>query len=153
METPVETIIDRIEAPYTKIVRLYHDVTIEDLLVPALSNGWSIKDTLAHFAAWDARCAALLSEGRDSNAPLKASPDVEALNDEFYKERRGWSWEEVETEFRSSHKALLEAIRALPPERLKDIIVQDSIAEETWQHYEEHLPDLEAWHARLTGVG
>lgn len=153
METSVETIIDRIQSIYIKIMHLYQDVTIGDLLAPTLPNGWSVKDTLAHFAAWDTRCAALLSEGRDSNAPLKASPDVEALNDEFYKERRGWSWEEVETEFRTSHKDLLEAVRALPPERLKDTFVQDSIAEETWQHYEEHLSDLEAWHARLTGVG
>jgi hypothetical protein len=152
METSVETTIDRIEASYTKIVQLCRDITIENRLAPALPNGWSVKDTLAHLAAWDARCAALLSEGRDSNAPLKASPDVEALNDEFFKERRGWSWEEVETEFRASHKALLEAVRALPPDRLKDSFVQDSIAEETWRHYEEHLPDLEAWQARLTGV-
>lgn len=151
MEITTDDIIGKIQSSYAEIVQLYQDLFLPDLLEPALPNGWSIKDMLAHLAAWESRCASLLAEAHDSNAPLKAMPEVEALNREFYEERQAWSWEEVENEFRGSHKVLLEAIRALPPARLNDPVVRQSIAEETWEHYQEHLPDLRRWHAYITG--
>jgi hypothetical protein len=108
-----------------------------------------VKDTLAHIAFWEGRCASLLNESHQTDAPLKAMPDVDALNWEIYQERQEWSWEEVETDFRQAHKALLAAVRELPPGRLDDAIVQQTIAEETWEHYTEHLPDLERWHKQV----
>ena len=77
--------------------------------------------------------------------PLQAEPDVEALNREILEERKDWGWEEVEDDARSAHRALLRTIRELPPHRLADPIVQQSIAVETWKHYSEHLPDLQNW--------
>lgn len=150
MEITAEAIIDKIESSYSQIVRLCHSVPVTELLEPVLSNGWSVKDTLAHLAAWEWRCVFLLREAYDTDTPFKASPDVEALNREIYQERQEWSWEEVENDFRGAHKALLTAIRGLPPQRLQAAIVQQSIAEETWEHYQEHLPDLERWHKRAT---
>jgi len=149
MRTKTDEIIEKIQSSYSRILLLYRGGTVDELLEPVLANGWSVKDTLAHIAAWESRCAALLAEGRDSNAPLKATPDVEALNQEVFEERQRWSWAEVESEFLGAHKDLLEAIQSLPPDRLNDALVWESIAEETWQHYEEHLPDLEQWHEQV----
>lgn len=144
-----ETIIDRIETSYYKILRLYRSVPVTALLEPLFSNGWSVKDILAHIAAWEWRCAGMLSLAQDSNMPFQGTPDVDALNDEIYQERKDWSWEEVDSDFREAHETLLTAIRALPPERLSDPVVQKSIAEETWEHYEEHLSYLEYWHDQV----
>jgi hypothetical protein len=149
MEITADSIIEKIESDYTVMVRLYRSVPVTYLLEPTLPNGWSDKDTLAHIAAWEWRCASLLGEVYDTDTPLKAEPDVDALNDEIYQERREWNWEEVEDDFRRAHQALLKAIRDMPLARLKDDIVQESIAEETWEHYEEHLPDLQRWHKQV----
>ncbi|MCK6629545.1 MAG: maleylpyruvate isomerase N-terminal domain-containing protein [Anaerolineae bacterium] len=146
METTPEALIEKIEQGYTQLVRLYRSVPVTALLEPTLANGWSVKDVLSHIAAWEWRCASLLNESHQSDLPLKAMPDVEALNREFFQERQGWSWAEVEDDFRQAHQAMLAAIRAMPPARLTSKIVQQSIAEETWEHYTEHLPDLERWH-------
>jgi hypothetical protein len=150
MEITLEAILQKIEASYTKILRLYRSVPVTELVEPALLDGWSVKDTLAHIAAWEWRCASLLNEAHDTDAPLKAFPDVDALNREIYQERQEWEWAEVEADFRQAHQTLLEAIRRLPPDRLNDGIVQQTIAEETWEHYAEHLPNLEQWHRRVT---
>ena len=151
MENLPEIIIDRIEANYYKIVRLSHSVPVSALLEPIFSNdnNWSVKDLLAHIAAWEWRCAGMLNLAQDSNMPFRGSRDVDALNEEIYQERKDWSWEEVETDFRTAHEMLLKAIWALPLERLYDPIVQKSIAEETWEHYEEHLSSLEYWHDQV----
>jgi hypothetical protein len=149
MEILSETMIDKIESGYNKILRLYQSIPVTNLLEPVFANGWSVKDMLAHIAAWEWRCAGILNAAQDSNMPFHGSPDVNALNEEFYKERAEWSWEEVDNDFREAHRTLLLAIRSLSTERLHDELVQKSIAEETWEHYEQHLPSLENWHKQM----
>lgn len=146
METTPEALIEKIEQGYSQMVRLYRSMPVTALLEPTSTGGWSVKDILSHIAAWEWRCALLLNESHQSDIPLKAMPDVEALNQEFFVERREWSWAEVENDFRQAHQAVSAAIRDMPPTRLHSKIVQQSIAEETWEHYTEHLPDLERWH-------
>jgi hypothetical protein len=146
MTSSLETIVEKIEGSYGQFVRLYRSVPVTKLIEPALLNGWSVKDTLAHIAVWEWRCASLLNESHHTDLPLKAMPDVDALNSEAYQERQEWSWAEVESDFRQAHQTLLEAIRALPPRRLNSKVIQRTIAEETWEHYQEHLPELERWH-------
>ena len=150
METSVEAIIDKIESSYSDLVRLTRSVPVTKVEEATLSNGWSVKDVLAHIAAWERRCANLLDESHVSDGPFEAEPDVDALNREFYEERNEWEWEEVENNFRETHEELIEAIRQLPAERLNDSFIQESIAEETWKHYAEHLPELQQWHRRVT---
>ncbi len=151
MESAAEAIIEQIESGYADIVRLYQSVPVTALLEISLTNGWSVKDVLAHIAAWEWRCASLLEASHDSTAFLKAQPDEDALNLETYQERKEWGWEEVEYDFRATHQTLLQAIRELPADRLNDKLVQERIAQNTWQHYIEHLPDIKHWHKQITG--
>jgi hypothetical protein len=142
----VDIVAEKIEDSYTDLMRLIRSMPVAKILEPALSSGRSAKDIVAHLAAWEWRCAFLLEQVDVSNAPLLAEPDIEALNQEVYEERKAWSWEEVEDDARSAHRALLKAIYALPAERIADPIVYDAIALETWHHYQKHLPELQAWH-------
>jgi hypothetical protein len=149
MSPKTKEILDKIETGYNEIIRLYRSVPVTAVSENSLPNGWSVKDVLAHIAAWEWRCASLLEASHDTKALLKAQPDVEALNHEIYEERKEWGWEEVEYDFRAAHKTLLEAIGQLPPQQLDDEFVQRTIADETWEHYDEHLDDLRRWHQRL----
>jgi hypothetical protein len=119
-----EAIIEKIEISYGAIAPDC-SAPVTALIESTLSNGWSVKDTLAHMAAWEWRCASLLNESHQTDALIKAIPDVDALNRESYQERQEWSWEEVETDFRQAHEALLAAIQALPPDRLEDAHAAD----------------------------
>ena len=149
MNPAVKEIFDKIEVGYNEIIRLYRSVPVTAVLEESLPNGWSVKDVLAHIAAWEWRCASLLDASHNTKALLKAQPDVDALNREIYEARKEWGWEEVEYDFRAAHQTLLEAIRQLPPRQLDDEFVQRTIADETWEHYDEHLGDLRRWRQRL----
>lgn len=144
-----ETVIDKIEDSYAELTRLIENLPEAQLTAPDLPNGWSVKDVVAHISAWEWRCASLLDEAHDSDLPLQAEPDVDALNKEAYEDRKNWSWEEVDFDSRAAHRSLLAAIRQMPPRRLQNDVVARSIAIETWGHYEEHLQDLRRWRARL----
>ena len=146
MDTKTEAIIERIQNDHTNILSLCQNFSQTSLESPFFSDGWSVKDTIANISAWVWRCAILLEHAHHTNGPLAASPDVEGLNHEFYLERKEWSWTEVESDFRQSHRALLKAIRQLPPSRLTNPLAQDLIASNTWQNYAQHLPKLEVWY-------
>ena len=148
-EITADAIIEKIEESYADIVRIVRNAPVAKIVEPSLSNGWSVKDIIAHLAAWEWRCAFVLEESHASNAPLQAEPDVEALNLEILEERKDWGWEEVEDDARAAHRALLRTVRGLPLHRLSDPIVYQAIAVETWKHYNEHLPDLRTWRASL----
>ena len=149
VDSSTESLIEKIEASYAGFTRLYRSVSVNKIIEPSLANGWSVKDVVAHLAVWEWRCASLLGESHSTNFPLQAEPDVEALNKEAYQERKAWNWEEAEYDARAAHQALLEAIRQMPPERLSDEVVVQAIAVETWEHYTEHIPDLERWHKQV----
>lgn len=149
MSADLEDITQKIKDSYAQMTRLYQDIPAAELEAPVFSNGWSVKDTLAHIAAWEWRCASLLEQLPDIDGPFKARPDVEALNREFYQEYQDWSWVDVEIYFRRVHRALLAAIRQLPSERIQDPLIQKTIARDSWEHYADHLPDLKDWHEQL----
>ncbi len=149
MENSTGALIAKIEASRAPLVRLYRSVPVTELLTPALTNGWSVKDLLGHIAAWEWKGAQQLTEASQSEAPLQTEYEVDAVNQTTYEEQQAWEWEEAESNFSQAHQAMLEAIRRLPPARLADETVQQVIAGETWEHYAEHLPELEQWHKRV----
>jgi hypothetical protein len=148
MDITSVVVIRKIENSFTEIEALYQGAPPSALVAPALANGWSVKDTLGHLAAWTWRFVFVLNAARDSDGPLYARPDVEGLNQTFYQERRSWPWLTTEADFRHAYGALLGVIRDFPPERLAAPLVQKAIARETWEHHAEHLPDLERWRKR-----
>lgn len=150
MDTLTDTVIKQIKNGSTEILSLCQNVPEACLAAPFMSNGWSVKDTVAHISAWVWRCAGLLEHAHSTNGPLSASPDVDGLNREFYLERQYWSWHEVETDFLQAHWALFNAIRQLPPTRLRSSLAQQVIAKNTCEHYAQHLPDLKHWRNRVT---
>ncbi len=147
-----EAFIASIEQKYAELSRIYRNVPPARLSDPDLTNGWSVKDVVAHIAAWEWRCASLLEASRDTDAPLLAEPAVDALNTEIYQERVNWSWVEVKFDAERAHQSLLAAIREFPPERLGHEVVYRTIVQETLEHYSEHLLDLRRWHHNLISV-
>lgn len=150
MDVTIEAIIEKIETSYADLVRLYRNMPVSKIIEPGLSNGWSVKDLVAHLAAWEGRCASLLQESHTSDTPLQAEPDVAALNHETYYEHQALSWEEVQFDAHAAHRDLIKAIRDLPADRLDNEVVRRAIAAETWEHYAEHLPELEQWQKQVT---
>lgn len=146
--TTTQELMDELAAGRQEISTLYQSLPVSALEMPELSNGWSVKDLLAHLAAWEQHAASALASAAADDAPLLEDFDVDAMNEEFYRQRLDWSWEEVEAEFQAAFHAVRQAIADLPPARLESQAVQRTIRADTVEHYAEHLPDLRRWHRR-----
>jgi hypothetical protein len=135
---------------YEKIIQICQDAPVAAIIEPIQPDGWSIKDILAHLAAWNWRCASLVDAARNTDWPLKAEPDVAGLTQEFYRERQHWSWPEVEIDFCRAHQALMRTLQELPPERQDNPLILRTVAEEALKYYLNYLPRLEHWHREVT---
>ena len=106
-------------------------------------DGWSLKDVIAHIAAWQRYSAerlAALGRGEPDPGPPAAEDDFNTGAREASLSR---SWEEVRAEAERAHRGFVATIEAVPEdtfarnEGLGAFVVAANGAE----HYEEHLPD------------
>jgi hypothetical protein len=103
--------------------------------------GWSVKALARHVAGWLEECAGLLEQMREGtfSSPDDSPPVVDSKNAGFARQADEMSIEEV--------RAGLVTARELALARWGELTVIDDaavewFAGETYEHYEEHLPDL-----------
>lgn len=125
----------------------------------ALDGGWSVKDVLAHIAAWEQLCLRWIKDNKREELTSGADNDgqVNALNARLFEENRGRSLKDVREESRHSYEQMVAAVEWLSD---ADIAVKPPWApgRELWQiidansadHYREHIEQLTRW---LEGVG
>lgn len=106
-------------------------------------DGWSLKDVIAHIAAWQRYSAerlAALGRGEPDPGPPAAEDDFNAGVRETSRSR---SWDEVRAEAERAHEAFVATIGSVP----EDTFARDDglgafvVAVNGVEHYEEHLPD------------
>ena len=122
--------------------------------LPALSNGWTVKDMLAHLGAWENRADYLyqmLSRGRPVEDGVT---DFNQFNAVTYQANQGRSLDVIRAEEIAAFTRLRAVAETAPEAYLFDPAqfswtegrpFVDWIAWNTYDHYAEHLPDLRAW--------
>jgi hypothetical protein len=121
------------------------------MLDPAHDGGWSVKDALAHIAAWERLCTswlAVIARGETPDRP--EVEDVDGANARFYEEARDSALADVMTESARSYQAIVEAVEQLSPADLADEKhfgwpTSRVVSGNTDDHYREHIAQIEAW--------
>ncbi len=123
----------------------------EQMLAPVLDDGWSVKDLLAHIAAWEARCASWLEAVARGGTPERPEvQNVDASNARDYAAARQRPLGDVLAASRAAHATMLRAVEALSEADLAD---ETRFGWPAWQmassnsdeHYREHIQQIEAW--------
>jgi len=124
----------------------------EQLLVPVLHGGWTIKDLIAHFGFWEARIVTLYGQLSRGEEPAADDLSLDELNDQAYRLNRAGTLDEVRREERAAYSQLI----ALAANATHDELFNPQhfawtqgqpfaewIENNTYGHYEEHAADLE----------
>lgn len=104
--------------------------------------GWTFKDLVAHVAAWEELATRRLRTFRQTGAQEDAFGDVDAFNARAVAERKLVGAEAILDELEAAHRMLLEEVRRLTEEQIRDGWTQHVIAGNTFGHYEEHREEL-----------
>jgi len=109
-----------------------------------LDDNWSIKDLVAHTTFWDAEVLTDIQRWRHGRPPV--SNDWQRMNDENYAAHRDRPYDLIRVEMHLVHQIVRDAIAQLPADLPAELI--ERIAVDTWDHYDEHTQQIEAWLAK-----
>jgi uncharacterized damage-inducible protein DinB len=103
--------------------------------------GWTVKDLLWHMAWWLDKCARNLEHLRTGTGEAAwPAETVDEVNAKLVAEAEGKTVDAVYEELLASRRLVRTRWEALPDVDTKAV---EEVAGETYEHYDEHLPDLE----------
>lgn len=152
-------LIDRMERSRQALERSFSQLTDEQIDAPSSSDHWSIKNHLAHIAAWEAGSAALLRKqprwiAMGIEQQLLWGDDEDAINEAIYQRWKNQPLAEVRAVFDAAHNGMIAALNDLSsdddllrsysyfqPEHPGDddgSPIVENVAGNSYEHYDEH---------------
>ncbi len=116
---------------------------------PSLDGDWSVKDVIAHLAAWEGYCAGWIDVVAGGGSPERPEvADTDATNARDYAAAKEMSLADVRATLHRSHDALLRVTERLSEADLAD---EKRFGWATWamidgnsgEHYREHAAQIE----------
>ena len=138
-----------------------------EMVQPGAVGTWSVKDVLAHLAAWEKLFLAWYQAGLQGSAPVTlpvgmGKRAIDTLNHEIYAQNQGRGMEEVLAEFQASYQQILVVIEGIPESDMfsrgcfswtGELTLADYIAGNTCNHYAWARSQIRKWVKRETGEG
>ncbi|MFQ6015698.1 MAG: DinB family protein, partial [Anaerolineae bacterium] len=118
------------------------DIPPDMMLQPGVAGHWSLKDVLAHLAAWmeeTLRVLPRLVEGEE----VELGYTIESFNARHYEADRDRPLSAVQARLERVRRELLALLETVPEELLlRHRRINEWAVYSTYGHYEEHLPDI-----------
>jgi hypothetical protein len=148
-------LLERIQSEHHKLEILLAQLDENQMTQPGVVGDWSIKDILAHIAAWEQSMLLWVGETRQGITPRQPSSNHElhGWNHSIYQQNQPRPLAKVLTEFHQSYQKVLQSITDTPEEELSKEIhgawpegpLWQGVANNTWGHYKEHAASIRAW--------
>ena len=149
-------LLNIIQAGYNQFETLLASLNEEQMMIPGVNGSWSVKDNLAHLAAWHNYQATRLQGVLDGAEPPDPAPGCETedeINEYFYQRSKDLPLTEVLADFRTSYQHVLAATEALSWETLNepfpwsdnDVPMGGYCLGNTVGHYELHGELIQRW--------
>ena len=167
MDTPMtkEKILSTLLSERANWETLLSTIDTSRMTQPGVAGEWSLKDIIAHIAVYEEWISVVIEElMRGETKTLdSAEPgdvDVDYRNARFFREHQHRSLPEVLEYSQNSFQHLLTVVQSLPEEELigaspsfrsllpaywPDVPLWQAIAGDAWEHYHQHIPDIQAW--------
>ena len=152
------SILNEMSTSYAALEEILAPLDKSQYFTEGVIPGWSIKDILAHIASWHHRLLAWLDAAVRNQEPtlsgLDSVEEMDALNAQFYQENKSRPLDEVLTDFRTTHQHIMDTVQAMPEEDLmsphrfawsQGKPLWHFIAGDTFEHYQEHLAQIQEW--------
>jgi hypothetical protein len=151
-------LLEVIRAERTQLESLFEGMDDSQMTTAGVEASWSIKDILAHIAAWE-RLAYDRIDAALSGEPLKfplinGDADVDQFNAAVYEKNKDQPMKYVMAEFHDSHQDFAELIGTLEDDFLASplpfgwagkLTAQVLISANTHWHYIEHAESISKW--------
>lgn len=154
-------LLDKMQSGYASFEALLASLSAEQKSTPGVNGDWAIKDILAHLVAWQTRVSLRLEAlGQGKEPQFELIDNDEKMNDfnqATFLANRERSLSKIEEEFRASVERLHANVEKVDERDLfeagrlawlKGGVLWQGVAGNSYEHYEEHEPMIQAWLAR-----
>jgi hypothetical protein len=107
------TLLNTIQTERAHFESLIAPLSEAQLCTATLEGQWSIKDILAHIAAWEQICSGWLEEFVRGETPHPEHIFNEPQNERIYQQYRDLSLQEVQAMFHATYQQFLQQVTAL----------------------------------------
>jgi hypothetical protein len=132
---------------------------VDDERMPliVLHGEWSVKDLIGHLSFWENTVVALFNTLKAGRIP-EPLPELDALNAQVLTASRKQSLAEVRRQEKAAYQKLIALVQAATETELFDgrhfpwtegRPFAELVADNSYGHYAEHLPELAAWLKRV----
>jgi hypothetical protein len=142
LATSKTDLLARVEHPYVS-TRSVLDAIPSDRYDEQLPSGMTLREVLAHLAAWEETVPPRVASVLAGSGDLGRYNDIDAFNAVVSAETKDTSIDELKARLTRSHAALVEVVRSLETRDVPDLAIQ-IVEWNTTQHYPDHYPDLHA---------
>ena len=150
----IQQLMEIVQKAWIDWNKLISQVDQEQLIPPGVAGGWSLKDIIAHITWHEKEMVGLITAHALVGSELWILPTDER-NAAIYEEIRHQPLKQVLEESAQVHQQLLEALPTLTDEDLTDPSGFPNmppdwqpgmlIAQNTYEHYQGHMRDVERW--------
>ena len=148
----IDRMLDEIDATWAAFHASYSGLDDEQVLIPGVCGGWSVRDLIAHVTWWDAEALDHLPQVLAGERPPKYSDTyggIDAFNALMTKRNAGLSLEEVRERAQSTHARLVAFVAAVDPALLTPKSrFRHRLKLDTFGHYPIHTAQIIAWRER-----
>jgi uncharacterized protein (TIGR03083 family) len=157
--TTKQELLQRIRERHADMEELLSALSPAQMREPALDEGWSVKDSLAHLAAWENLAMDSVAQYHRGETPQSwteqfsvgdgtEEEQMHRLNAQWFEENKERPLDQVLDDFREAFMRAVETISSLSQAEIFDpnyFLARSGspllslIAGDTYAHYEEHL--------------
>ena len=145
----------RLDKAWADFETSYAGLSNEQLLLPGVQGGWSVRDVIAHVTWWEEEALKHLPLVRDGGRPPRYSVTyggIDAFNALMTERRRGLSLGEVLRLHDDVHARLLAYLRSAPEELFRtETRFRRRLKLDATGHYPLHARAIRAWRQRTFG--
>lgn len=147
----LETLLHEIESRWSDLGAATRGLTDAELIEPNVCGPWSIKDVLAHIAAWEQEGARRIDEIVHGNGPELKWPDRDEeneFNSAAVETSRGKSPDEVVKRLEEAHRDFMDMLASFGEEVMLaelEVPAAEWVPGWTYLHYQEHAPQIWAF--------
>jgi hypothetical protein len=150
MTTPKAELLEKMTAGRARLEKALAGVPAEKMEQVVLYDVWSVKDYLAHLGFWEKAIVSLFGTLCAGKTP-EPFPSLDEVNARAFEESRALSLEDVLEQERSAYQSILLLVQNAQDGELfhpdyfawtQGRAFAQFIADNTFGHYDDHMPDL-----------
>ena len=153
-------LLRRLDAEHGRLQAVIASLTAEEMQQAGVVGDWSLKDLIGHLIPHQQFALQELEHALRGEPFAVASNSADTTNERAVIEGRQQSLTQVLAAWNQSYGEVISAVESLPDAafdpagpvvRALGDTIDGALANNTYAHYAEHLPEIEAWIARSQG--